>query len=284
MKTLGGVQFWADVQFFHDWRIQRNTFTGHHRLLDGRNGRHASGSLADCRKRLDEIKAERGLPAMSGKGVILIHGIIRSSRSFDRLRAALQEEGYTIFGFDYPSTRITIPEAADDLDQVIRSLDGIEEIHFVVHSMGGLVVRSWCDRHRDPRVKRMVMLGTPNCGAEMADLLRNNPLFRLVFGPAGQQLVCDKAGLIAGLPTPPFEFAIIAGARGTAGGFNPLIPGDDDGTITVACTRLPGAADFLTVPCLHSFLMGNDAVIRATTRFLQDGRFRADAPAQPIAR
>ena len=126
--------------------------------------------------------------------------------------------GYTVVEFEYPSTRIGIVEAADDLRQVIDSLDGIEEINFVVHSMGGLVVRAYLKQPRDPRIKRLVMLGVPNQGAEMADLLRKSYAFRLLFGPAGQQLVTDPKGLIPTLPIPDFEFAIVAGSAGAPGG------------------------------------------------------------------
>ncbi len=282
MKTLGGRQFWGDVLYFHDWRIQKSVLTQRYRLLDGNDYRHAAGTLEECRAKLEAIKKEKNLPPMSGKAVIALHGIIRSSKSFNKMRGRLQDAGYTVFGFDYPSTRVEISDSAEFLHNVIESLDGIEEIDFVVHSMGGLVVRSYLSKHRDPRIKRMVMLGVPNLGADMADRLRENPLYRAIFGPAGQQLVTDGAGFIAKLPTPDFEFAVIAGARGTLDGYNPLIRGDDDGTVAVAGTRLPGATDFATVRCLHSFLMFNDEAIDYTLRFLGEGHLRADGSPHPI--
>lgn len=282
MKTLGGRQFWADVAVFHDWRIQKNVLTGHYRLLDGEDYRHATGTLQECRDKLEEIKAELKLPPMQGKAVIVIHGIVRSSRSFEALSKRLEQEGYHVFRFDYASTRISIPAAAEDLHRVVESLDGIKEINFVVHSMGGLVVRSYLAEHKDPRIKRMVMLGVPNLGASLATRLHDNALYRLVYGPAGQQLVQDPDGFIAGLPTPDFEFAIIAGARGTLGGFNPLVPGDDDGTVSVSSTRLPGAADFMTVRCLHPFLMKHGPAIDATVHFLKTGALRDTGDPHPI--
>jgi len=284
MKTLGGRQFWADVRFFRGWRIQRNVFTGHFRLLDARDHRHAFGSLETCCGHLDEMKKSRKLPPMAGKAVIAMHGILRSSKTFALMRPALEKAGYTVVGFDYPSTRIEIGDAANDLKQVIQSLDGIEEINFVVHSMGGLVTRAFLKEHGDSRVKRMVMLGVPNRGAEMADLLRKNYAFRLVYGPAGQQLVTDTNGVIPTLPIPDFEFAVVAGGRGSGAGFNPLIPGDDDLLVTVASTLLPGATDSMTIRLLHSFLPANAEVIDATVRFLQTGRLRKEGERQPVPR
>lgn len=282
MKTLGGRQFWADSLYWHGWRIQQNVLTKHYRLLDPEDYRHASGSLENCQDKLGRVKKRLKLPAMKGKAVILVHGIIRSSKSLAKMRKRLQKEGYTVVGFDYPSTRIGIPQAAEYLQNVIESLEGIDQIDFVVHSMGGLIVRQLAGQKKDKRFHRMVMLGVPNHGAELADKLKRVGLYKLLYGPAGQQLSTDKNGLIAKLPTPSFEFAVIAGGKGTLKGYNPIIPGDDDGTVGVASTRLPGAADFMTVRALHSFMMANDDAVDATVRFLKDGCLRADGNRHPI--
>jgi pimeloyl-ACP methyl ester carboxylesterase len=282
VKTLGGRQFWGDVAFFRGWRIQKNVFTGHYRLIDPKDERHASGSLAECQRELDGAKNRLKLESMSGRAVILIHGIGRSSKSFNAMKHAFEADGLTVVGFDYPSTRVSITDSAEYLNQVIESLEGVEQIDFVVHSMGGLIVRAWTQKHSDPRISRMVMLGVPNLGAKMANHLKDVGLFKFVMGPAGQQLIEGDQSFIAGLPTPEFPFAVIAGARGTENGFNPLIPGDDDGTVSVEATRLPGAADFMTVPVLHSFLMGNKDVIAATRRFLSTGALRAKEASEPI--
>jgi pimeloyl-ACP methyl ester carboxylesterase len=281
-QTFGGRQFWGDVQFFHDWHIQQNVFTGHYRLLDGQDRRHASGTLEECRQKLDEVRRKKKLPPMSGRAVILLHGIFRSSHSLRWFGEQLAEDGVLPITMDYPSTQVSIPEAAEYLHQVISHLDGIERIDLVTHSMGGLVVRAYLAKHADPRLHRLVMIATPNHGAEMADLLKRNWIFRGLFGPSGQQLSTE--GLIATLPTPPFEFAVIAGARGTPTGWNRLIPGDDDGTVTVASTQLAGAVDFATVPTIHTFLIGEPEVVAMTRRFLNEGRLRAEGERRPIPR
>ncbi len=282
MQTLGGRQFWGDVQFFHGWRIQRNVFSGNYRLLDENDWRHASGTLEVCQQKLAEIRQERSLPPMSGKGVILLHGIIRSSKSIYTVSRELRKAGFAAFPMEYPSTQVSIPEAAELLDSVISHLDGIDEVYLVGHSMGGLVIRAWFAKHQDARIKRVVMMGTPNYGAEFADLLRKNFLFRLVFGQAGQQLCTDTTGLIPTLPTPPCEFAVIAGGRGNDVGWNPFIPGDDDGTVTVRSVQLAGASDSIILPVLHHALLGNLDVCRCVENFLNTGRLRATGPAEPV--
>ncbi len=286
-STLGGRQFWGDVVHFRGWRIQHNVFTGHYRLLDPRDVRRAWGSRSQCEAELERVKSQLRLPPLSGPVVILAHGIIRSSKSFSSMQSRLEEAGYLVVPFDYPSTRVTIPQAADYLREVIESLSGVSDIHFVVHSMGGLVVRAYLGRtadHPDPRLRRMVMIGVPNLGARLANIVRDQPLFRTIFGPSGQQLVEDPAGIIARLPTPPFEFAVIAGSRGDPAGYNPLLPGDDDAVVSVEATRLPGATDFLTVRGLHSLLPSHPQVIDAAVRFLATGSLHPDGRREPIPR
>lgn len=282
MKTLGGRQFWGDVCFYHGWSIQQNILTGHYRLLDSADIRHCWGSYDTCMRHLAELRKERQLAPMSGKAVVLIHGMVRSSKSLHAMEKPFSEAGYQVFAFDYPSTRLTIPESAEFLRRSLSSLEGIEEINFVVHSMGGLVVRAYLQQECDPRIHRMVMLGVPNRGAHLADRLKENVLFRSILGPAGQQLISATDGFIASLPVPDFEFAVIAGGRGTPNGYNPLIPGDDDATVSVESTRLPGATDFIQLPVLHTLMMGNPDVVASSLRFVTTGALRADGSRQPI--
>ena len=284
MKTLGGRQLWGDVHFFRGWTIQQNVFTGHFRLLDPRDGRHAWGSFDVCKEKLDQIRGERKLPPMKGEAVVLLHGIFRSSKAMSRVQDRLENDGYLVVPFDYPSTRVDIAASAKMLGKVVESLEGVEKISFVTHSLGGLVVRSWLGQGGDVRARRLVMMGTPNKGAEVADILRDWHLYRLILGPAGQQLIADKAGVIAKLPTPEIPFAVIAGGKGTSDGYNPLIPGDDDGLVAVSSTYLEGAEDSLTLPVLHSFLPFNAAVIDAVSLYLKTGSLHEDGVRSPVER
>ena len=159
-QTFGGRQFWGDVQFFHDWHIQRNVFTGHYRLLDGQDRRFATGTLQECRDKLAEIRGKKLAP-MKGRAVILLHGIFRSGHSLSWFGQQLAEEDVLPISMDYPSTQVSIPDAAEYLHQVLSNLDGIEEIDLVTHSMGGLVVRAYLAEHADPRIRRMVMIAAP---------------------------------------------------------------------------------------------------------------------------
>jgi len=283
IKTLGGRQFWGDVHFSRGWRIQHNVLNDSYRLLDEKDHRHSSGTIEECKLALQKICRDTNLPPMSGKAVVLIHGIGRSSKCFSGMARQLKKDGYTVVCFDYPSTRKPILESAEYLHQLLLSLEGIETIDVVGHSMGGLVLRGYLMNHMDSRLHRAVMLGVPNKGAEMADFLKNNPLFKVILGPAGQQLATDTEGLIGKLPRPNFEFGVLAGGRSAAKGYNPLLPGDNDATVTVSSTRLPGASDFILLPVIHSFLMTDNTAIDATRHFLEHGRFGAKRAAEPIS-
>jgi pimeloyl-ACP methyl ester carboxylesterase len=281
-RTLGGMQFWGDVLFFRGYRIQHNVVFGQYRLLDEDNRRFASGTKDECEKALSKIKRAENLRTDTGHAVIYLHGIGRTSRSMAPIAQGMPRDGYVHVLFEYPSTRVSIEKCAEYLHSVIESLKDVERISLVTHSMGGLVVRRYLKDHQDNRLHRMVMLGTPNNGAEMADMLRRNFLFKTVLGPAGQELVTDPQGLIRSLPTPAIPFAIIAGGAGNEKGYNPLLPGDDDGTVTVASARLPGAVDYLRIPKLHTFLMSDKTAIEAVRHFIEHGQFFADRSPEPI--
>ena len=282
LPTLGGMQFWGDLKFLRGYRIQRNVLTGHYRLLDVNNRRYASGSIEQCDEVLEKLRITQGLTPDTGHAVIYLHGIARSSKSLQPIIKAMPKEGFTHVPFEYPSTQVPLEQAAAYLKSVMDSLTDVTKISFVVHSMGGLVVRRYLKDQRDPRLHRMVMMGTPNGGAELADMLKRNLLFKAIYGPAGQQLISDPLGPIKSLPTPNFEFGIVVGGKGDDKGFNRLLPGDDDGTVTVDSARLPGAADFLRIPKIHALLMSDATVISAVQHFLEHGRFFSDKAPEPI--
>jgi pimeloyl-ACP methyl ester carboxylesterase len=287
LPTLGGTQFWSDELFFHQWHIQRNVLTGHYRLLDEKDIRHAWGTLTECRTALERIKRDQRLQPMRGKAVILLHGLFNNHLGMASLERYLRDHGgYTVFNVTYPSTQNGVSEHAESLARVIANLDGIEEINFVGHSMGNIVVRHYlADRQRkpDPRLKRMVMLAPPNHGSLAAVVLAQNAVFKTVTGEAGQELGAQWAALEQRLATPDFEFGIIAGGKQDDHGYNPLLPGDNDGTISVDTTRLAGASDFIVLPVLHPLVIFDKTTHECTLRFLKHGFFISAEKRHPLA-
>lgn len=291
LRTLGGKQFWADELHFHAWRIQRNVLTGHHRLLDPRDQRHAWGTFDECHARLEAIKQDRKLPPMQGEAVIVLHGLFRSRTAMENMCAFLRDQGgYTVASISYPTTRGELRDHAQSLASVLAHLDGIDRIHFVAHSLGNLVIRHYLADATDPatgrtpdsRIGRFVMLGPPNHGAEIAGKLIPLDVTGQIAGMAARQIARDWPGLEAKLATPACEFGILAGGRAGEQGFNPLLTGDNDLVVEVASTRLAGARDFRVLPVVHTVMM-NDAKVQAfTLHFLQHGCFEAEEKREPI--
>lgn len=291
--TLGGRQFWTDVVHRSGWRIQRHADTGHHRLLDPGNVREAWGTLRQCEAQLQtEIDAGR-VPPNRPRVVILLHGLMRSSESMRPLAQFLEQRGgYQAINVEYASSRAEIAAHARDLDYLIRHLgQEVREINFVAHSMGNIVVRRYLFDRRGPggsvadrHINRMVMIGPPNQGSQMARMLKNNWLFRWIAGTAGAELGAGWDDLQPTLATPHFEFGIVAGAQTEGSRIkNFALQGPDDFTVSLEETRLPGAADSFVRPLLHSNMMRQPEVLQATLTFLQHGWFVDAGCRKPIS-
>lgn len=273
LPTLGGKQLWGDVFLHAGFRIQRNVITGHHRLLSPSDLRMASGSWDHCHAAFEDLYSKQ-VPAPGGRHlVVLLHGIFRSKDSFSPMTRALRRAGYDAHALNYPSTRQSLEDHADQLQLLLDRVQGVDRVSFVTHSMGGIVARVLLGRTDAPwrsrlEVNRLLMIGTPNRGAEIASQLQPISPFMAVAGPALHQLHPERA---AEVPMPTVPFGIVAGGRGTPQGFNPLLPGDNDMTVTVEETKLPGAEDFLLVNAVHTFIMVHPQVIEATQRYLETG-------------
>lgn len=209
-------------------------------------------------------------------GVVLLHGISRTARSFRKMEIAIGRAGYATLNLDYASRRKALEELAEDIHPAIELFAGAltGSVHFVCHSMGGLLVRAYLARHRVPNLGRVVMLGTPNGGSEIADRLKGSLPYRTFFGPAGQQLGTHRdAATTALLPPISYPVGIIAGDRSIYPVTGALLPRPHDGRVSVANTRLEGMADHMVVHASHPWLMRNDEAIAATIAFLHDGCF-----------
>ncbi len=210
--------------------------------------------------------------------VVLLHGLGRSATNMAVLEWRLRARGYRTCNIGY-DTRVMRFDAAIDqvraaLERCPRNDDGV--LHFVTHSLGGLVLRGLLERHTLPRLGRAVMLAPPNRGSEISDQLRNLTFFSKVMGPLATQLGTRPDDLPQRLPPPTIPFAVIAGDRW----INPVgplwLPAPHDGTVSVSSTRLAGMRDHMVLPYTHTFIMNAAPVARQVDAFLRRGKFVRD--------
>ncbi|QOZ47381.1 alpha/beta hydrolase [Bradyrhizobium sp. CCBAU 53340] len=208
-------------------------------------------------------------------GVVLLHGIARGSSSLMRLERSLQTAGFATLNLDYASRSKPIAALVDDIHPAIaRFAEREAPLHFVAHSMGGLVTRAYLAKYRPGRLGGVVMLGTPNGGSEVADLLSGSRLYRAFYGPAGLELTTARRP--NALPDVDYPVGVIAGNRfidPVAGLF--VLPKPNDGRVSVQSAMLAGMADHVVVKASHTGLPRNSVAIERTIAFLREGCFRA---------
>jgi triacylglycerol lipase len=219
--------------------------------------------------------------ASAQDGVILLHGLARSGSSMEKLEQALQEAGYVVLNVDYPSRTAPIAELAT---QSIRPalddprLAACERVHFISHSMGGILLRSYVAQTDIPRLGRVVMLGPPNQGSEVVDRLRHWRAFQWLNGPAGSELGTEAESVPNRLGPVLFELGVIAGRRSINWINSLMIPGADDGKVSVERTKVEGMKEHLVLPVTHPLMMKDEAVIAACLNFLAYGSFAPEKP------
>jgi pimeloyl-ACP methyl ester carboxylesterase len=208
--------------------------------------------------------------------VILIHGLARTYRTWFRMQKILSRNGYQVINLAYPSRKKPIEELASRyINNAIEQCrdNNASRIHFVTHSMGAILVRSYLSQQDVDELGHVVMLSPPNKGSELVDKLSFLPGFKKLNGPAGYQLSTLPNSLPNQLGPVDYSVGIITGNRS----FNPvlslLIPGADDGKVSVESAKLEGMHDFLVMPSTHPFIMQNNRVIHQTCQYLSSGSF-----------
>ena len=195
----------------------------------------------------------------------------------NKMQRELDEAGFVTANIDYPSRDYTVEELADmavpqGLEECRRH-DEVERIHFVTHSLGGILVRQFLSSNEIPELGRVVMLGPPNQGSIAADDLGGVPGFEWLNGPAGRQLGKGEDSVPLNLGPADFEVGIIAGNRTIDPITSAVLDNPDDGRVSVEDTKLDGMTDFVVVEHSHAFMMRMRRPIELTISFLQTGSF-----------
>jgi pimeloyl-ACP methyl ester carboxylesterase len=209
--------------------------------------------------------------------VILLHGLWRSSLSMAALERELAGAGYAVVNVGYPSTSYRVEDlavmAVEEGLQACRGA-GATPIHFVTHSLGGILVRQYLAGHELAELGRVVMLGPPNQGSQLAAYVSSLGLPRALQPPAIDQLGSGDDSVPRQLGPVNFELGVIAGTAD----WLPLPTGTEtsvsDGIVSVDETLVDGLRDFVALPASHTFMMWDDEVIAQVLTFLREGKFR----------
>lgn len=209
---------------------------------------------------------------MGKETVILLHGLGRTPVSMALLAHRLERDGWRAERLHYPSTDLTLEQAYRRvLSLVTAATEGAETAHLVGHSLGGLMALMVALRAPPANLGRVVQLGSPNSGSEVAELAGRIPGVPHLMGPVLAELereVLSAAG--------PFGFEL-----GCIAGDLPLIPmasiagvkAPNDGTVAVKSALHPQATDVIVLRSSHGLLPFDPRVAKQVDAFLKTGRF-----------
>jgi pimeloyl-ACP methyl ester carboxylesterase len=217
--------------------------------------------------------ADASEPEAARDAVVLLHGLYRSERAMRPLAERLAAEGYAVHNLGYASTESAPEVLVAELEaQLARCCADAPRLHFVTHSLGGILVRALLARGEPANLGRVVMLAPPNHGSEWVDWLGDS--FGAALGPTGRELGTGPESLPNRLPKADYPLGVIAGTSSLNPFGSFMLPGDHDGTVSVASTWLEGMSDFVAVPSSHTLILRSEAAKQQVVEFLRAGRFR----------
>jgi hypothetical protein len=221
---------------------------------------------------------------LRGESVILLHGLARTNRSLSKLEDKLKQQGFRVINATYPSRKHTVQELVEPtINEALAKCKNSQRVHFITHSMGGILVRAYLKNNTVNNLGRIVMLGPPNKGSQVVDRLKNLPGFKLINGPAGMQLGTNVDDLPNTLGPVDYDVGVIAGSKSVNLILSMMLPSPNDGKVSVENTKLVGMNDHIVMPVTHPFMMKNNKVIYQVLHYLRKGRFNANISTYKLA-
>ncbi len=271
--TCGGMFWWFDRHHYAGWRIQENIWTHRCRLLDPHDVRRASGNFDVCMEQLPEFLKIWEQPPAGKETVVFIHGLFQTAGSFEQMKAVFNDRGYETLSFSYPQLRSDLAEAAKMLNTALNRRKDIKKLHFIVHGVGGLVLRRALMAKPEwlPSLGRTVMISVPNKGFAWAKKGAGKKWYGFLLGKMGENLTPDF--ITSNISPMAGEFAVLMGGKGDGKGYCPFMKEDNDGVLRVAEARAKDAKeDFLMLGSPHFTLQRREKAIEMCLSFIETGK------------
>jgi pimeloyl-ACP methyl ester carboxylesterase len=204
--------------------------------------------------------------------VVLLHGLGRSEAAMWLLASRIEAAGFDVVRIGYdslgdPPERI-LATVSQKIDACCKASP--RPVHFVGHSLGGLIIRAYLAENEVRTPGRVVLIATPNAGTPLVDAYRDSWWMDLA-GPTARRLGTGPESFPNSLPAPDYPVGVIAGVRDAR--FIDLIPGEDDGLVPLESTKVAGMVDFVMVESNHLLMRYSQEVAHQTIAFLRVGRF-----------
>jgi len=217
------------------------------------------------------------LKASSDDYVVLLHGLGRDPSMMHKLEGFIKPLGYHVYNDHYQSTKHSIEQLAQHVWHRVRHAcpDINKKMHFVTHSLGGIITRVLLSQFKPTNLGRVVMIAPPNKGTEVVDFLKRFKFFHRNFGQAGISLGTDKEGIIHKLEPIDFELGVIAGNKTVDPWFSWFVlPGASDGKVTIESTKVEGMKDHIILPASHTYITKKQITALQAAHFIKYGEFR----------
>jgi pimeloyl-ACP methyl ester carboxylesterase len=217
--------------------------------------------------------AAQGAPSET---VVLLHGLGRSSLSMKRIQWTLQSAGYQVVNVSYPSRRFSVEQLSENYLHDVMATKvpaSASKVHFVTHSMGGILLRQYLTQHSVTNLGHVVMLAPPNHGSKLADKLKRRAVGRWILGPAGCELGTAANDAPQRLRSVDFPLGVIAGDVSLNPFFSRVLKASNDGKVTVESAKVAGMSDFTVVHSSHTWMMWRAQTLRYILTFLREGNF-----------
>ena len=223
----------------------------------------------------DNLRAAWAGETLQGKDIaVVVHGLGRSKFAMWRLAGRLEDSGFEVHRVGYKSLQDTPDEIMADISRQIAHccLGRSSRVHFVGHSLGGLLIRAYLTDNKPDNLGRVVLIGTPSHGTEIVDNLRHKWWFQ-VLGPMAASLGTGPDSFPNSIGRPDYPLGVIAGRKTNGVPNEHMLPGEDDGLVSIESTKVDGMADFIVLDVGHSAMRWDADVAKLTAAFLKSGKF-----------